>query len=83
MTPALMRSQKVSVKSGRYKEVDTADLAFEISKRAKELAETQSYSHEEIGELLFTISALCGKEEIDAEKALFDKTNSYIEEFKN
>lgn len=83
MTPALMRSQKVSVKSGRYKETDTADIAREIAKRANELAEIQSYTREDIGELLFAISALCGKEEIDAEKALFDKTNSYIEEFKD
>ena len=83
MTPALMRAQKVSQKSGKYKETDAQIIAEQVAERANDIVSKREYSSEDIGELLFLISALCGKEDIDCEKALFDKTNAYIEGFKD
>ena len=82
MTPALMRAQKVSEKSGRYKEsIDLSDIAQSIAEQASLLKD--GVSEENIGNLLFLITALCGKAGLDAEKILFDQTNSFIEEYKN
>lgn len=83
MTPALMRSQKVSTKSGKYKEEDATGIIKEIAKEAQALSENEGKLEEKIGNLLFLITALCGKEDIDAEKTLFDKTNAFIDNFKS
>ena len=82
MTPALMRAQKVSEKSGKYKEISSEALVEQIAKEAQELScqKTEDLSNK-IGNLLFLISALSSKQEIDAEKSLFDKTNNFIEDF--
>ena len=82
MTPALMRAQKVSAKSGRYKDTDTQSIAEQVAERANDIVSKRECTSEDIGDLLFLVSALCGKEDIDSEKALFDKTNAYIEDFK-
>lgn len=82
MTPALMRAQKVSEKSGKYKEISSEALVEQIAKEAQELScqKNEDISNK-IGNLLFLISALSSKQEIDAEKSLFDKTNNFIEDF--
>ena len=85
MTPALMRAQKVSTKSGKYKNCEgSQEIADQILAEAQYIADQNNEDLEKnVGNLLFLITALCGKEEIDAEKALFDKTNTFIEEYKS
>ena len=83
MTPALMRAQKVSEKSGKYKETSSDALAEQIAKEAQKLScQKDEDLSNNIRNLLFLISALCSKEGIDAEKSLFDKTNGFVEDFK-
>lgn len=83
MTPALIRAEKISSKSEAYKDV-TPDCIIdmirgELNKNISDLKEFEGH----IGRVLFLISALCGKKNIDAEKALFDITQNFIEEYKD
>lgn len=79
MTPALMRASKVAKKSGEYKERSAQDIADEA---AKILASTEALTENDLGKLLFEISALASRLGIDAEEALFKTTNAFIERYK-
>ena len=84
MTPALMRASKVSKKSGLYKETEISDLINETQQLLEEISkDTNNISDASIGELLFKISTLSEKADIDPEEALFKTTNSFIDKFKN
>lgn len=84
MTPALMRASKVSKKSGLYKETDISELVSESKNILDNFSnDANNISDEAIGELLFIISALTAKADIDAEEALFKTTNRFIDKFKN
>ncbi len=82
MTPALIRAKKVTKKSGKYQSVNNEQIIDDLSEKAKNLKTGKNDLQKTVGEMLLLISALCGKEDIDAEKALFDATESLIEEYK-
>lgn len=83
MTPALMRASKVSKKSGEFKNIGKAELIANIQDVLASFSnDPESICSEDISEALFLISALSSKCEIDAEEALFRKTNSFIEKYK-
>lgn len=83
MTPALIRAEKISSKSEAYKNVTPSAIndmiRAELNKNDLDSKEFEGH----IGRVLFLISALCGKKNIDAEKALFDVTQNFIEEYKD
>ena len=79
MTPALMRASKVAKKSGEFKSTSNEDLINLI----KEKLNTIDTDNSSIGELLFLISALSSKADIDPEEALFKYTNQFIDKYKN
>ena len=83
MTPALMRASKVAKKSEKFNEVTAHHMLNDISNKL-ETAENSStaLTEEALGELLFTISALSFKYNLDPEEALFKYTNSFIESFR-
>lgn len=83
MTPALMRASKAAKKSGEYKEKTNQDIIAELENILENIKLNQSHaSTSEIGELLFLLSILAFKSDIDAEETLFKKTNAFIEKFK-
>lgn len=83
MTPALMRAEKVSKKSGEFKETSNVDLLKEIQRILGIMSEnSDKISTEDIAEVLFLLSSLASKADIDAEEALFKKTNHFIEKYK-
>lgn len=79
MTPALMRASKVAKKSGEFKTTSSEDLIALI----KEKLDTINSDNSSMGELLFLISALSSKADIDPEEALFKYTNQFIDKYKN
>ena len=84
MTPSLMRASKVAKKSGEYKEKTNLSLIWEIETILDTMKQNpDKISMEDMGEILFLLSALASKSDIDAEKSLFYKTNSFIEKYKN
>ena len=83
MTPALMRASKVSKKSGEYKEKSNNDIIVELQNILDGISlHDSNISSEQMGEVLFLLSALASKSDIDAEESLFKKTNSFIEKYK-
>ncbi len=84
MTPALMRSQKVAKKSGKYKDRSKQDIISDAAKLLEQMStEPDMTSSEQLGELLFLLTALASRSGIDAEEALFKKTNAFIEMYRN
>lgn len=84
MTPALMRASKVAKKSGEFKEITHEDIVIEIQKSLEKFKNDSAQNlNNEMGNMLFLISALAYKSGIDAEEALYKKTNSFIEKYKN
>lgn len=81
MLPALMRASKVAKKSGEYKDIDQC----EIIKSIKDLLDDMEgdITNDKVGELLFAVSALAYKVDIDPEEALFKSTNKYVNKFKS
>ena len=84
MTPALMRSSKVAKKSGEYKERTNSEILEEIKSYVEKISQSpENIEENDIGNLLFSIGALSSKADVDAEEALFKKTNAFIEKYKN
>lgn len=84
MTPALMRADKVSKKSGEYKSLSRAELIESIQASINDLNnECIEDSTEKLGEALFLISALSSKIGVDAEEALFKYTSDFIARYKD
>ena len=84
MTPALMRASKVAKKSGEYKALTNAKIIEMIQASLGRMSQSpDNIAQEELGEALFLLSALSSKTEFDAEEALFKKTNSFIEKYKD
>ena len=84
MMPALMRSGKVAKKSGEYNEYSNSELVCKIQSKVEEIGqEVNEISSEQLGELLFLVSALSAKSGVDAEEALFKTTNQFIEKYKD
>lgn len=83
MTPALMRAQKVAKKSGEYKENSNVEIISSIEKLVSDMkANSCNIDESTLGELLFLISALASKTDIDAEEALFNQVNTFIAKYK-
>lgn len=84
MSPALMRAQKVSKKSGEFKALSSFEI---ISHTTDLLKSIESESEEEkskiMGEVLFWLSALNSKENLDAEECLYKYTNAFVEKYKD
>ncbi len=84
MTPALMRASKVAKKSGEYKEKTNEDIVNDLENAIKNIKLREcEISEEDMAEMLFLLSAIASKNDIDAEESLFKKTNSFIEKYKN
>ena len=86
MLPALMRATKVGKKAKCFDFPTTKDVMDKISEELTEVSqaiEEGSVEHisEEIGDLLLSITSLCRKLGVDAERALFDATNKFIDRF--
>ncbi len=81
MTPALMRASKVAKKSGEFKESSNSELIEKLKLMLDNMQEEINEAN--MGELLFTVSALASKTEFDAEEALFKYTNEFINRYKN
>lgn len=83
MTPSLMRAPKVAKKSGVLSGTSGKALISEAKSLLCKMEETpESVDAEGLSELLFTLSKLAAMHDIDAEEALYRKTNEFIEEFK-
>lgn len=84
MTPALMRASKVAKKSGEYKEKNKQNIIEEIEIMLQNIKLNESKSvSDNMGELLFLMSALAFKLDIDPEESLFKKTNTFVEKYRN
>lgn len=81
--PALMRATKVGKKASCF---DFPDKESVIQKLHEEISELESAIgkcdaeniHEEMGDLLLTVTSLCRKLEVNAERALNDATDKFI-----
>ncbi len=83
MTPALMRASKVAKKSGEFKEFSNENIIIELQKKLDSMGcNDNEISSEAMGEILFLVSVLAYKTDVDAEEALFKKTNLFIEKYK-
>lgn len=84
MMPSLMRASKVAKKSGEYKEKTNEDIVNDLENAIKNIKLREcEISEEDMAEMLFLLSAIASKNDIDAEESLFKKTNSFIEKYKN
>ena len=84
MTPALMRASKVAKKSGEYKSISNEELILQIKDQLSVLSsDSENADNSKLGEMLFNISALSSKLNIDPEEALFKYTNQFINKYKN
>ena len=86
MFPALMRATKVGKKASCFDFPDVESVMDKISEELVEVSEAmetgdKSAISEEIGDLLLGITSLCRKLDIDAEKALCDATDKFIDRF--
>lgn len=84
MTPSLMRASKIAKKSGEYKNRESSDILAEARALVEKMeACPSSVSGDDAGELLFSLCAVFGKNDIDPEESLFKKTNAFIEKYKD
>ena len=86
MLPALMRASKVGKKAKCFDFPSTDDVMDKISEELVEVSEAieegnTEHISEEIGDLLLSITSLCRKVGVDAEQALFNATNKFIDRF--
>lgn len=86
MTPALIRAEKISSKSEAYKDLTSNCISDMIKDELKksDIYDSNSKGFEDhIGKALFLMCVLCGKKNTDAEKALFNVTQNFIEKYKD
>ena len=86
MLPALMRATKVGKKAKCFDFPTAEDVMDKISEELVEVSEAMEEGNnehiaEEIGDLLLSVTSLCRKLGVDAEKALCDATNKFISRF--
>jgi len=84
--PALMRATKVGKKASCFDFPDKKDVIAKIYEEMRELEEAidncdHENVYEEIGDLLLTITSLCRKTDVNAERALNDATDKFIARF--
>jgi len=86
MLPALMRATKVGKKAKCFDFPTAADVMDKISEELVEVSEAMEENNaehisEEIGDLLLSITSLCRKLGVDAEQALSQATDKFIDRF--
>ena len=86
MLPALMRATKVGKKAACFDFPEVSDVMDKLSEEFVEVSEAieegdPAHIHEEIGDLLLTVTSLCRKLDISAEDALRDATDKFINRF--
>lgn len=86
MLPALMRATKVGKKASCFDFPEVSDVMDKLSEELVEVSEAieegeNAHIHEEIGDLLLTVTSLCRKLNISAEDALRDATDKFIGRF--
>lgn len=86
MLPALMRATKVGKKASCFDFPTVEDVMDKLSEEFVEVSEAvaegdQAHIHEEIGDLLLTVTSLCRKLNVSAEDALRDATDKFITRF--
>ncbi|MBO5909434.1 MAG: nucleoside triphosphate pyrophosphohydrolase [Clostridia bacterium] len=84
--PALMRATKVGKKASCFDFPDKESVIQKLHEEISELErainnEDQDNMHEEVGDLLLTITSLCRKIDVNAERALNDATDKFISRF--
>ena len=84
--PALMRATKVGSKASCFDFADTDSVISKLDEEVSELKTAISHNdrdnvYEEIGDLLLTVTSLCRKLDINAERALNDATTKFINRF--
>ena len=86
MLPALMRATKVGKKASCFDFPEVSDVMDKLSEEFVEVSEAieegdSAHIHEEIGDLLLTVTSLCRKVGVSAEDALRDATDKFIDRF--
>lgn len=86
MLPALMRATKVGKKASCFDFPEISDVMDKLSEEFVEVSEAiekgnEAHIHEEIGDLLLTVTSLCRKVGVSAEDALRDATDKFINRF--
>ncbi len=86
MLPALMRATKVGKKASCFDFPQVEDVMDKLSEEFVEVSEAieegdHDHIHEEIGDLLLTVTSLCRKLGVSAEDALQDATAKFINRF--
>lgn len=84
--PALMRSAKVLKRAQKTKKEFSSDEVYEnlkaqITKLGEETELSQTQREDIIGNILFDVSNIAVNSQIDAEKALADATDEFIDKF--
>ncbi len=84
--PSLMRAQKVGKKAKCFDFADAGAVFEKLNEEKKELLEAaesgnQEKINEEAGDLLLTVSSLCRKLNVNAEEALNNATDKFINRF--
>ena len=84
--PALMRATKVGKKASCFDFPDKESVIQKLYEEISELesainSEDQDNMQEEVGDLLLTITSLCRKIDVNAERALNDATDKFISRF--
>ena len=86
LLPALMRATKVGKKASCFDFPEISDVMDKLSEEFVEVSEAieegnEAHIHEEIGDLLLTVTSLCRKVGVSAEDALRDATDKFIHRF--
>ena len=84
--PALMRASKVGKKASCFDFPDVESILFKVKEELFELEEAVALSneeniYEEAGDLLLSVTSLCRKLGVNAERSLVDATDKFIDRF--
>lgn len=84
MYPALLRAQKVGKKAACFDFADAEDAKNKVLEEVREVMEVTddpAEAEKEIGDLLLAVTSLARKLGVNAEQALFNATNRFIDRF--
>ena len=84
MYPALLRAQKVGKKASCFDFADAEDACNKVLEEVREVmevAENPVEAEKEIGDLLLAVTSLARMLNVNAEQALYNATNRFIDRF--
>jgi len=84
MYPALLRAQKVGKKASCFDFADAEDARNKVLEEigeVMEVAENPVEAEKEIGDLLLAVTSLARMLNVNAEQALYNATNRFIDRF--